>query len=209
MMVAGGLTPVIANAVSEDQGTGYFVAALIFGLIAAPAMMLAGFGTREHVQVDDERPSIAEMWNGLKVNKPLRLIVVSNILGALTLGLMSELSFFAEYNLGDDQPAGGLFVAMLGVVVGVALTPKATRRMGKIRLVARTGVARAGLLGALFMVGWGNVTIVMAFVVTLDVLSGPFTIHLSTMIGDSVDYTELETGARHEGVALSFQTLMA
>ena len=132
MMVAGGLTPVIANAVSEDQGTGYFVAAVIFGLIAAPAMMLAGFGTREHVQVDDERPSIAEMWNGLKVNKPLQLIVVSNNLGALTLGMMSELPFFAEYNLGDDQPAGGLFVAMLvGIVVGVALTPKATRRLGR------------------------------------------------------------------------------
>jgi Na+/melibiose symporter-like transporter len=120
------------------------------------------------------------------------------------------LPFFAEYNLGDDQLAAALFVLVLvGLIIGIAFTPAATRRIGKIRLVVWTAIGRAVLLVAFYLIGWANLAVVMVLALTLGLLSGSFQVHLSTMIGDSVDYVELETGSRHEGVAFSLQTLLA
>jgi len=211
MLLPGVLVPVIAGAVApDDQGRGYFVAAAIFAAVSVPLTMVAGFGTRERVAIPKERAQLRDLWNGFRINRPLQLLVLSAILGSLALGAQGAIPFFAQYNLGEDALTGALIgTTIVSLAVGVGFTPGLTRWLGKIRAVVSAAILRSVLLITWYFVGYESLAVSILFVSLLGLLMAPWMVHLTTMIGDSVDWVEVETHKRHEGVAFSLQTLSA
>ena len=203
--------PVIASAVAPgDPGTGYFIAAALFAGVSAPLMFVAGLGTRERVEVPDDRPVPGELWEGFRQNQALQRLVASAVLGSLALGAQGAFPFFARYNLGDDALVGLLFgVTAVSALTGIALTPWLTRRVGKVRAVVGAAVLRAVVLVVWYVVGWQSLAACIGFVALMSASIAPWMVHLSTMIGDSVDVLEVRTARRHDGVAFSLQTLSA
>jgi len=100
-------------------------------------------------------------------------------------------------------------VTVLSIVVGVAFTPWITRRLGKVRAVVWASILRSVLLTAWYLVGWDSLLFSVLIVSLMGLSMAPWIVHLTTMIGDSIDWVEVETAQRHEGVAFSLQTLSA
>jgi Na+/melibiose symporter-like transporter len=71
ILLPGVLVPVIAGGVApDDQGRGYFIAAAIFAAVSVPLMMVAGVGTRERVEIPNERAQLRDVWEGFRINRP-------------------------------------------------------------------------------------------------------------------------------------------
>jgi len=208
----------------------YFVAAAICCVIAVPLFFLGFKNTVERNQTNENPPSLGHNLKLLFKNKPLMLIVISGVLGAgrlmftYTGGL-----YFAKYVLADVSILGGfmqgeglytLFTMAIvpGGLVASLLVPYFTKKFGKKNTYIWSNIVGGVAMLIAFIVGMatdkGNYTgvatlvcLVVALVVA-GVPSGIGNIVTYAMIGDSVEYLELKTGERAEGICFAMQTLI-
>ena len=207
-----------------DLGYIYFIAAIICVAIGAPLFLVGFKGTRERAsELDNENiPSL------LFKNKPLMLIVISGILGAARMvftytgGL-----YFCKYVLDSVNFIGmhgeGLYTLVTiaivpGGLIASLLVPYLTKKIGKKQSYIWTNIAGGLALLVAFIVGisidrgdyTSTATLVIALlaIVISGIPSGLTNIVSYAMIGDTIEYLELKTGERAEGICFAMQTFI-
>lgn len=206
----------------------YFVAAIICVAAGIPLFYLGFKNTKERTDPIENPPSLKHNLGLLFKNKPLMLIVISGILGAARMvftytgGL-----YFCKYVLDEVNLIGmhgeGLYtVVTLAIVPGgliaSVLVPYLTRKFGKKQSYIWTNIAGGLALLVAFIVGIsidkGNYTSTATLVVAIlaivisGIPSGLTNIVSYAMIGDTVEYLELKTGERAEGICFAMQTFI-
>ena len=207
----------------------YFVAAIVCCGIGVPLFFLGFKNTKERNQTLENPPSLAHNLKLLFKNKPLMLIVISGILGAARMvftytgGL-----YFAKYVLADVDFLGilhgeGLYTLITlavvpGGLIASVLVPYLTKKIGKKHSYIWSHIIGGVALLIAFIVGMAidkgsytsTVTLVIAFIalVIAGVPSGLSNIVSYAMIGDTVEYLELKTGERAEGICFAMQTFI-
>lgn len=194
---------------------------LILALIAAFMLIfvfsLAGRKTKERVVQSIKEPSIIE---GLKVmlkNKPLLLIILGNVIGALggLAGVFQTYYYDTVLNLNSAV----LWISLPGTIFGFLtylLIPKLKKKFDNKQIVIMNILCRAVVGSAVFFVGLNFYkTSVLGVSILLMVQNFIFsffnTINMvipTEMIGDTVDYMEWKTGERNEGVSFSVLTFV-
>ena len=208
----------------------YFVAAIICVAIGMPLFFVGFKGTKERAsELDDIKPpSLKHNLSLLFKNKPLMLIVISGILGAARMvftytgGL-----YFCKYVLDSVNFMGmhgeGLYTLVTiaivpGGLIASLLVPYLTKKIGKKQSYIWTNIAGGVALLIAFIIGMaidkGNYTSTATLVIALlaivvsGIPSGLTNIVSYAMIGDTIEYLELKTGERAEGICFAMQTFI-
>jgi glycoside/pentoside/hexuronide:cation symporter, GPH family len=222
--LAGGvLAPMIVKATLAGGGTqqqGYLLASVVFGASSIIPYLLIFFFVREKALPEEPEAApgghMASLWATLRQawdNVPFRYATVIYMLNWVTFDLVSAvLPFFLVYwvaqgNLLLEMPGLGMPIesAVLGVMVVVALPALplwawVSQRLGK-RIAYMIAIAAwAMILGALILVPPMalGITMLMAVLMGFSYSAG----HMlpESIFPDVIDYDELRTGERHEGI---------
>lgn len=200
-----------AVAVQEALQPTYFWISVACAVVGAPMFLLAFFGTKERVVYNGENPpSLKHNLSLLFKNKPLLLIVLSCVLGSLQIVYTYMFLYLAKYNLGNESYASimSILVVPLGLVATLTM-PFFSKRMGKKTLYMWIHVLQAVVLVAMYFVGYNTKTKLIILAIGLIILGLPAgfnNILTYALIGDTVDYLELKTGERGEGICFAMQT---
>lgn len=190
---------------------------LLAGVVGCSLFSLSGLCTRERVVQTNDEPSILACFKYLVKNKPLLLIVISNVLS--TVAGIGEIfkQYFYTFSLG---------VASLSIVVGIPGTimgflaylaiPKLEKRFSSKQIIIMNSFITAITSAIVFLLGSGSYTN-KKVIAPLLAVSGIITSFISSvnmvvptkMIGDTVDYMEWKTGERNEGMSFSILTFMS
>ena len=199
----------------------YFVIAIICCVVAIPLFLLGFKNTRERNQTTVDAPSLKHNLGLLFKNKPLMLIVLSGVLGAARmLFTYTGGLYFAKYVMNRESMYALFTMAIVpGGLIASLLVPFFTKKFGK-----RNTYIWSHIVGGIFMliafvvgiaVDHGNYTsivtviVLMLALVVAGVPTGIGNIVSYAMIGDTVEYLELKTGERAEGICFAMQTFIS
>ena len=190
---------------------GLISAVFIVGLFS-----LAGLFVRERVIQQVEETSFFDAFRFIGKNKPLLLIILSNVLGTVSsiAGVFGAFYYTEVLNLMSWSSLVSL-VGGLGGLFGMMTIALIKKRFDNRQLTIINKVAPA-ILGTLAFFGgmrhyelW---YVVIPIIAVKNLLAGVFDAYNSVvsteMIGDTVDYMEWKTGMRNEGMAFSVLTFV-
>lgn len=214
--------------VMHDLSWIYFVIAAVCVVAAIPMFFLGFKNTKERNMSLEAPPSLKHNLSLLMKNKPLMLVVLSGVLGSARMvftytgGL-----YFAKYVLSSVKFMGmqgeGLYTLITlavvpGGLIASLLVPYFTKKIGKRHTYIWSNIVGGIAVLIAFVVGIsvskGDYTdtavLVVAFLALIiaGVPSGFGNIITYAMIGDSVEYLELKTGERAEGICFAMQTFI-
>lgn len=191
----------------------YFWIAVISVVVAAPMFLLAFTGTKERVVLTENPPTLKHNLSLLFQNKPLLLIVASCFLGSLQVVYTFMFLYLAKYNMGNEAYATimTLLVVPLGALASLIM-PFLSKKLGKKHLYIWLHVFQAAVLAAMYFVGYSSKSKLILLALGLLLLGLPAGLNnilTYALIGDTVDYLELKTGERGEGICFSMQTFIS
>lgn len=208
----------------------YFIVAIVCCVIALPLFFLGFKQTKERNQSFEEPPSLKHNLKLLFKNKPLMLIVLSGIGGAARmLFTYTGGLYFAKYVLADVSILGGflkgeglytLFTLAVvpGGLIASLLVPYFTKKFGKRNTYIWSHIIGGVAMLIAFIVGmttsrgdYTGIACIVCLVIALvigGIPQGFGNILTYAMIGDTVEYLELKTGERAEGICFAMQTLI-
>ena len=211
-LVIPGMEAVYQNTLSMF----YFSCAIVVSILAIP-MFYYGFKTTKERYISDKpAPSLRHNLKLLFQNKPCMLVVLSGILGCARMVYTGAGGmYFAKYVL-NSYGGEGLFsvitiLVIPGGLIASVLCPLLQKKFGKKWTYILVHLVGGVVMLAMFFIGYdaGWKLIVNAIgLVLLGVPQGINNIMSYAMIGDSVDYLELKTGERAEGICFAMQTLI-
>lgn len=194
---------------------------LIFGIVGGTLGMglfsLAGIFTRERVVQTSKEPKIPDCFKALFKNKPLILIVISNILGTVESIADTFTQYFYLFTLGSASYS--IIAGVPGVITGfVAYTfiPALEKRWSSKQIIVRAVIVKAIVSSAVFIIGakwYRNPAVIIPLMMIWGVVNAAVSsikmVIPTKMIGDTVDYVEWKTGERNEGTSFSLLTFIS
>lgn len=187
----------------------------IFAGIAVLCTWITYRNVKERAVVQNkERQGVRHVLSMLKVNQPLRLIMIG--LFAIETGnaIKTVMPFYyLKYNL-EAETMLPVFLAIyaLVTVVGSIASPAISNRIGKKHTVLWSlGVMVVAGVGQ-FLTGYQVVGLVIGFTGLSALGFGIANIALMSMLADTVEYGQWKTGRRAEGMIFStniFKTKLA
>lgn len=219
----GALKPGFSSENVADKLSQNFVwLALVIAVLAIPTFFIGFKFTKERYYDDCKKETLGHNLSLLFKNTPLLLIILSGILGGAKMLYMYSGTYFATYNL---RALGVNFLGMEGValatvitiavvpggLVASVLTPWFSRRFGKRNTFIYSHIFGAVVMFIMYFVGWrtnAGLIVNLVGLVLLGIPQGFSNIITYAMIGDTVDYLELKTGERGEGICFAMQTFI-
>lgn len=193
---------------------------LLMSIISATYGMglfsLAGFCTKERVVQSVKEPSVLDGFKALLRNKPLLLIVIGNVLSAISgIGGFFQAYYYSEV---VEMNSLTIIISLPGTILGFItylLIPKVKEKFDNRQIIFLNGFVRLICGIAVFLVGvkcFTNLWVVVPLLMVQNLLFSFFnTINMvipTEMIGDTIDYMEWKTGERNEGVSFSVLTFV-
>ena len=221
--IVGGLPGIIIPICIDNADKTPFTIAQVFLFLAIFAgtfgmflFSLSGLCTRERVQHSNEEPKLLDCFIYMFKNKPLLLLVISNILSAFE-GIGGHFSQY-YYKISLGVASLSLLVGIPGTLTGwltYAIMSKLEKRFRSKQIVVGVSIFNTSITVLVFLIGSRNYTN-MAVIAPLMAILGVFNsvsasikaVIPTKMIGETVDYMEWKTGIRNEGMAFSVLTFV-
>ncbi|WP_052158816.1 MFS transporter [Halobacillus sp. BBL2006] len=206
-----GLSPVVFIPLAEwlgqgDQGQGYLLATVVLMAFALPIMLNGFKNTKERVKPPKTKVKLSDAVRAVRANKPMFAVLVvffCNVFMNITQALNV---FFFTYNLGNASLMSIFGVISLVSCVGFFVIPSLARRFKKKHLLMTIVALDIAIRIVWFSVGYSSVVVSFIFIAITMLLytaTGPL---ISSMLAETIEYTELKTGKRNEAVTFSGQT---
>ena len=216
MLIINFGSPILLMALSGSEvitQDSYMIAAIIFAIISLPMFYIVFRNSKEIVmpRTSQEKVSVAANLKVIFTNKYLMIIVVSMFFQmAGNMGRISVMTFYATHCLGNFALMSLLMtLPSLGSILGNIMAPFLIRTFGKHGkrnvLIASLGGKGIALIW-LFFIPFDNIPMVIAAHVVFAMAGFGFPSTLS-MVTDAVDYQDLRTNVRSDGVAYAFYGL--
>lgn len=206
----------VAPGLIGDNKKMYLLVAVLMSVGGALLLSRGYFGTKEVVPQNRKPPSFKESMGYLIKNKPLMLLLLSNLLQFPRLIQAGASMYVANYILGGSEWV--LILGIPGTIGGLfafALVPPMVKKFGGIKSFIISNALWMIPTGLMFLIRPENlkqpVNIVIMFILLfVSAFAGGIIGILPTLlIADCVDFMEWKTGQRNEGVSFSTQTFMA
>lgn len=216
----------VTNSIMSEKNT-YVFGALIFGLGGMIIAMLA-YRMKEKVEpVDEEKKgSILQDILDLRYNKTLIIVCLARTVQSISIALPWEYFFETEgisYNVFGAEISGGTAQVVYGFIMGI---PGAIAMFFAIKLIKKLGgnknllvfseVATVIARILAFFIGAndrflniGALGVVMLLLGTAQVFTNMKDIAHRSLLTNSIDEVELETGKRTEGIVFSMQNFVS
>jgi GPH family glycoside/pentoside/hexuronide:cation symporter/probable glucitol transport protein GutA len=198
-----------AGLLAKDNARIYFSIAVFFALIMVCCMYTCYSGTKERIVQSDEKPTFRDCFRYLFANKPLMLVMLTNLLMFPRSIQATVQIYVATYLMGGAQWVFFLGIPMAAAtLVTMAFTPKIVSKFGPWQTYVGSLVVYMIPFTILYFIGYQNLPMIVIFSFLYIVTTGPQSIVPSILIADSVDAMELKTGQRAEGMSFAVQTFM-
>lgn len=206
------ITPFIATAVCDSVGNetiGYGICSVIFSAVAVFMIWLCYMACPERediIETDQEETlKLGESLKALFKNSQWIIASVSNILLWIEYSLFNVATmYWVVYTLKKEETASSIFsmLAMITSFVVIPFIPLILRKIGRKKgMVIFRSVGLAGLIVTLAG-GTNYVVAIIGYVLYFISIQFHSTVIVST-ISDTVEYGELLTGVRNEGLAFT------
>lgn len=198
----------------STSATGWFIWAVILGVITAACLLVAFAGTRERVVTKDSNRSIPmrESVKALKGNYPWVIIIFINFIywGGFAVR-SSSLPYYFKYVLHNEALGSLVLAGTVITLASTAMVPFVARRLGKrnTMLLGMVGTALSQLVPYLADIMNGNVAIILTGIVLYFISYGLTGALIAVMLSDAVDFGEWKNGVRAEGFVTSFSSFSA
>jgi glucuronide carrier protein len=173
---------------------------IIFAVLGYALYLLCFFNCKEQVVHESKPVTIKETFNTVKVNRPLLILCVSNLVFLTgVFGLQGAQAYYAAYILGNSSQLIWMVLATsISTFVAVPIVP---------RLVAGIGKKNTFLIGAAGLIVMGtwiffmpaNLPVVMVSFFLFGLFQNLSMSLLFAFEADAVEYGEYQTGKRTEG----------
>ncbi len=204
----------------------YLISALVMGAIAIVFTGIMIKGSTEVVKSEPNRMSLKVMTKELFSNKPLMIIFLINMLGfgrnmSISIGVQAAAVLLDEVTIpglgitlaGENLPIILGVGAAIPSTLSVVLTPLISKKLGVKRTFMIFGVyGTIVAIGYYLLFAFGPVwfhsllgIIIGQFVINF--MFGPHGFAPLIMLSDVVDYREMTTGKRTEGIQYSVLSL--
>ncbi|MBN2224810.1 MAG: MFS transporter [Deltaproteobacteria bacterium] len=201
LVVAGSMKPLVA--LFPNQVIGFRMTAAIFGVVAVAVTYVTFFSVREVVEErDTEHYKLTDIMKTIFGNGPFLIVSLGTILHLAALGILAAMvNYYFKYNMGREAFATVAFLCIfvpaalalpLWVAVSNKLSKKAAFNMGM-------GLLAVALVIVYFIRDFNPVLIIVAFCLGGIGISTSF-LSPWAMVPDTVEYGELKTGLRREGI---------
>jgi GPH family glycoside/pentoside/hexuronide:cation symporter len=184
---------------------------LIFGFAGALPLFLTFAGTREReAYLEREQPKVMESFRAAAKNRPFVYSMAMFLLTWVAIRLLeATLLFFIKYNIQREEQSDLIMLVIFVVaILALPLWEWASRHRNK-RWTYVAGIAFLAVV--LIVIVTLNASTSLALIYTLCALAG---IGVSAahvipwaIIPDAIEWDELQTGERHEGMFYSLVTL--
>lgn len=189
---------------------GYFVVSSLYGAILVIILGVCFVSTSEDSSDQDStHPSLREMVSSLRANRPFLLLLAATVLGAIAFTMSGKaLVYYMKYWVGSEAAVtSGLLTMLLSAAVATLVWLSITQRTSK-RTVWIAGacfsVLAFILIFALRPTGGWPLWLLLALT---GVGNGAFALTFWSMLPDTVEYGEWQTGSRTEGAIFGFMIL--
>ncbi len=207
---------------AEQLRNNFWWLALILVLIAIPTFWIGYKNTKERFGSDAKPATLSHNLKLLTKNTPLLMVVLFGILGAGRTLYMYSGVYLAQYNLSAvgvsfmGMEGLGLFTLITiavvpGGLIASLMVPWLSKKFGKKGILLWSHVFGALVLFVMYGVGWRQdwaLIINLVGLILLGIPQGIANIVTYSMISDSVEYLELKTGERAEGICFAMQTFI-
>lgn len=211
-LVAFTIPLALVGSFTPERAQRVLLMGLGFGLVSALPLLLTFIGTRERpAYLEQEQPRVVESLLAAVRNRPFVFSMAIFLLTWVAVGILeSTLLYFVKYCV-QRESSSDLIMGVIFVVAILALPlwEWASRHLNKrlayiggiafwavVQIVMVTLGASTSLTLILFLAGLAGIGVSAAHVI-------PWSI-----IPDAIEWDELQTGERHEGMFYSLVTLM-
>jgi len=205
----------------------YFIASCVLALGAVIFVGIMLRGTKEVIKSEPQSMSIKNMFNELKTNKPLLIIFLINMMGfgrniAVSIGVQAAAVLFDEVHVFGITLSGENLPIILGVgamvtsVLSIATIPMVAKKIGTKKSFMIYGIygfviSVASYIFFVFSYDASNASksfwVIFIIQFLTNFMFGPHGYAPLVMLSDAVDYKEMTTGKRTEGVQYSVLVL--
>ncbi len=186
------------------NGHGYMMAAAVYGIISIPLFLIVFFTAKENVKPigKAEGFSLKDTIGNLVRNKYLMIVtLIMAIQMTAFMGRIAVTTYYVIYCLGSfTMIATIMTIPSIGGIIGSLFVPFFAKRIGKRNVLMISMLVQGIGLFIMFLAPFDNMTMVLAGCWIFGLFNVGFPMTLS-MVADSVDYMELETGIRTDGTA--------
>lgn len=205
--------PHLARLLSFSDKTtsrGWSYAAILISFVGMGLFTLAFFNTRERVDYSPERVTLKETFRLIFKNKPLFLILLGSTIGFARNMLSVGGAVVAVIVYGDEGIFTLLGAGIIGgLIIATILAPVILKFISKKKLMIYSTILTAIMYILMYLFSYHNIWIVFTMILLTGITSGFFIVIQTTMIADSVDYSEYQTGERSEGVCFAGLTFVS
>lgn len=202
----------LAGGSSARADRGYQLTAALYGVMTVACFAVTFLMVRERVTIprSQRQPTARDFIHTIAENKPLLLLIISGLfVNAASGAKLSTLIYYAKYNLGNEM--WNPIVAAINIpfiLLGIAITPYFAAKHGKKHTyIALNAIFGLGSLGFFFS-GWNHIPLMLFWSCIGSLgMAAPLVLQTS-MIADTIEYAQLKTGNRAEGLIFSSQTFM-
>lgn len=189
------------------DGKAYRMVAMILGTVGIICAWVNALRNRElqNAQMEDKkRYTLKDYKDLIFKNKPFLRMLVMNILIVAAVNVpLSFLLYYLKYVLQDESPYIVIMAINMVLQFGVMIVaPKIMEGAGKKRTMLLSLLTQ--LLGfGIYFLAFRSVALIYAGTVFTGIGSGLFTVALTTLTADTVDYSEWKYGMHSEGIVFS------
>ena len=211
-LVAFTVPLLIIGTMRPENASRVMLMAVIFGIMSALPLLLTFFGTRERQEfVEQEQPSLKESLRAALGNRPFVFAAGIFLFTWTAIEIIQGmLLFFLKYRMNleaeSELVAGTVFVAAL---LTLPFWEWASRHWDKRAAYIGGMIFFSAVIITLIVISpsWG---IGVVFALAALAGTGVGAVHVLTwaMIPDAVEWDQLATGKRHEGMFYSLVTLV-
>lgn len=204
----------------------YIISAIAMGVFAIITTAIMVRGSKEVVKSTPNKMGFKEMFSELVSNKPLMIIFLVNMLGfgrnmAVSIGVQAAAVLLDEVTIpglgitlaGENLPIILGIGAAIPSTLSVVLTPVISKKLGVKKTFMIFGVYGAIVaMGYYFLFAFGPAWFhslwgILLGQFVINFMFGPHGFAPLIMLSDSVDYREMTTGKRTEGIQYSVLSL--
>ena len=203
-----------SNRNPSTSAIGWFLWALLLGVVTVVCLMTAFKGTRERVVTKDSNRAIPlrESVQALKGNYPWAIIIFINFVywGSFAIR-QSSLPYYFKYVLHNEELGSAVLAGTIITLISTALVPFFSRLIGKrnTMLLGMIGTALSQLILHFADKMGGNVPMILFGMLIYYISYGLVGALIAVMLSDAVDFGEWKNGVRAEGLVTSFSSFSA
>lgn len=208
--MVGSLVPLLVGLFGQESlADGYFMAVILI-MIAGYAFMMFGATTiRERVEPSaGEKVTMKDVFRNLLVNRHLFKMLAIFFLNLFMNIVNGIILYFFIYNMSNEGLMSIYGLMGTFAALGFFLIPNLTKRFRKKDLLAGIIVLDIVVRIVFFMTGYENVPMLLVMLMLTQLFHASLGPVMSSMIAETIEYSEVKTGRRCEAITFSGQTFM-